>query len=58
MGCTNKVRRNKFIGYRDIYDTKRDIVECKRSCKAIPKIQRKKKSKRREIYRAEVSIQA
>ena len=50
MGCTNKVRINKFIGYRDIYDTKRDIVECKRSRKAIPKIQRKKKSKRRKKY--------
>ena len=57
MGCTNKVRKNKFIGYRDIYNTKRDIIECKISCKAIPKIQRKKKSKgERYIYRAEVLI--
>ena len=45
MGCTNKVRRNKFIGYRDIYDTKRDIVVCKRSCKAIPKSKEKRKVK-------------
>ena len=45
MGCTNKVKRNKFIGYRDIYYTKRNIVECKRSCKAIPKIQKKRKVK-------------
>ena len=54
MGCTNKVRKNKFIGYRDIYNTKMDIIECKRSCNAIPKIQRKVKE--REIYRAEVLI--
>ena len=45
MGCTNTVRKKKFIGYRDIYNTKRDIIECKRSCKAIPKSKDKKKSK-------------
>ena len=57
MGCTNKVRRNQFIGYRDIYDTKRDIIECKGSCKAIPKIRKKRKVKgERNIYRAEVLI--
>ena len=45
MGCTNKVRK-KFIGYRDIYNKNRDIIECKRSCKAIPKNPKKSKGQR------------
>ena len=43
-GMHKQSEKKKFIGKRDIYNTKRDIIECKRSCKAIPKIQKKKKS--------------
>ena len=54
MGCTNRVRKKKFTEYRDIYNTKRDIIECKQSCKAIPNIQRKRKVQERVIYKAEI----
>ena len=39
---------------RYIYNTKREVIECKQSCKAITKIQRKRKVQEREIYRAEI----
>ena len=56
MGCTNEVRRNKFLGYRDIYDTKRDIIDENDHAKQYQKSKKKEKQEEGEIYRAEVLI--